>query len=159
MKTSIVSIKKLSTMYNIRPVKFMKGISKLQNFFECVQFFQIKIVNKNVQSKFNSGMKFWIFYFHNENGNKTIYQYLEFFFFLNQIDTYLTILKLNFICKLLYSVQCVLYMNEQEVEQVIDILFYTYKLWSRLAHTYDHKRKLTLFWGRTFLQISGHHLK
>lgn len=50
MKTSIVSIKKLSTMYNIRPVKFMKGISKLQNFFECVQFFQIKIVNKNVQS-------------------------------------------------------------------------------------------------------------
>lgn len=51
MKTSIVSIKKLSTMYNIWPVKFMKGISiKLQNFFECVQFFQIKIVNKNVQS-------------------------------------------------------------------------------------------------------------
>lgn len=52
-----------------------------------------------------------------------------------------------------------MYMNELNVEQVIDVLFNTHKLWPRLAHTYDHKRKLMLFWGRTILQISGHHLK
>lgn len=52
-----------------------------------------------------------------------------------------------------------MYMNELNKEQVIDVLFNTHKLWPRLAHTYDHKRKLMLFLGRTILQISGHHLK